>query len=120
MWRLTGFLVVLLTAVLSASCSSSGPGSQESSGPQPVQNQPAATQNMPRPMPPFHESAEAAKPFPKLLLASSFRDYPIVARAYRIASQIPEVIAQQPCYCYCDKFGHRSLLDCYTSEHGAG
>jgi hypothetical protein len=52
--------------------------------------------------------------------ASVFRDYPAVARAYQIASQIPGVIAQQPCFCYCDKFGHRSLLDCYASDHGAG
>lgn len=71
-------------------------------------------------VPPYHNSAEAAKPFPRLLPATYFRSHPVVARAYQIASEIPGVIAQQPCYCYCDKFGHRSLLDCYASEHGAG
>ena len=71
-------------------------------------------------IPPFHESAEAAKPFPQVLPAAYFRSYPAVARAYRIAGQIPETLAQQPCYCYCDKFGHRSLLDCFASDHGAG
>jgi hypothetical protein len=30
------------------------------------------------------------------------------------------VLAQQPCYCYCDGYGHGSLLDCYASYHGAG
>jgi len=30
------------------------------------------------------------------------------------------VLAQQPCYCWCDKFGHASLLDCFATEHGAG
>lgn len=73
-----------------------------------------------RPLPPYHESAEAAKPIPRLMPASRYGDYPVVARAYEIASRIPEVIAQQPCFCYCDKFGHRSLLDCYASDHGAG
>jgi len=73
-----------------------------------------------RPVPRYHASAEAAKPFPQLVPAEYFRDYPLVARAYRIAAEIPGVIAQQPCFCYCDKFGHRSLLDCYASDHGAG
>jgi hypothetical protein len=55
-----------------------------------------------------------------LLPAAYFRGYPLAARAYKAASEIPDVAAQQPCYCFCDKFGHRSLLDCYASNHGAG
>jgi hypothetical protein len=70
--------------------------------------------------PPYHESAEAAKPFPQLLPAAYFRNNPLAARAYQLASEIPEVLAQQPCYCYCDKYGHKSLLDCYASDHAAG
>jgi len=70
-------------------------------------------------IPPYFESAEAAKPFPKLLPAAYFLRSPLVASAYRLASEIPGVIAQQPCYCYCDKYNHRSLLDCYASDHGA-
>ncbi len=73
-----------------------------------------------RPSPPFHKDPENAKPFPRLVPASYFRSQPLVARAYRIASAIPEVLAQQPCYCYCDQHGHGSLLDCYASDHGAG
>ena len=70
--------------------------------------------------PPFYKNAEAAKPFPRLLPPSRFRGYPLVASAYKIAAQIPGVLAQQPCYCHCDSFGHRSLLDCYASDHAAG
>ncbi len=70
-------------------------------------------------IPPFFESEEAAKPFPATLSPASFGN-PSVARAYRVAREIPEVLAQQPCYCYCDKFGHRALLDCYRDNHGAG
>ena len=71
-------------------------------------------------VPPFNRTAEAARPFPKLLPAAYFSRYPLVAGAYKIVSEIPEVIAQQSCYCFCDKFSHRSLLDCYASDHGAG
>lgn len=71
-------------------------------------------------VPPYYGTAEAARPFPSLLPAEYFRETPLVARAYRVASEIPEVLAQQPCYCYCDKYGHKSLLDCYTSDHAAG
>jgi hypothetical protein len=71
-------------------------------------------------VPPFHTSAEAAKPFPELLPAAYFRGTPLIAHAYAIAAEIPAVIAQQPCYCFCDSYGHRSLLDCYASDHGAG
>jgi len=70
-------------------------------------------------VPVFHASAEAAKPLPKTLPASKF-EIPAVARAYAIAQRIPGVLAQQPCYCWCDKFGHGSLLDCYKTDHAAG
>ncbi|MBD0372740.1 MAG: hypothetical protein ICV60_17985 [Pyrinomonadaceae bacterium] len=40
--------------------------------------------------------------------------------AYQIAREIPETLAQLPCYCYCDEgFGHKSLHTCYESEHSA-
>ena len=72
------------------------------------------------PIPPFYESADAAQPLAKVLQASYFAGYPVVQKAYRYASEIADVVAQQPCYCHCDKFGHRSLLDCFSSDHGAG
>jgi hypothetical protein len=70
-------------------------------------------------VPPFFSSAEAAVPLPKTLSPDLFSQ-PYVARAYRAAERIPSVLAQQPCYCHCHKFGHRSLLDCFTTKHGAG
>jgi hypothetical protein len=29
------------------------------------------------------------------------------------------LLAQQPCYCYCQRKGHRSLLDCFKTDHAA-
>ena len=85
--------------------------------PQPT---PAAQLPAVRPSPPFHKNPEDAKPFPRLVPASYYSSQPLVARAYRIAAQMPEVLSQQPCYCYCDRLGHGSLLECYASDHAAG
>lgn len=72
------------------------------------------------PVPTYFASAAAARPLPYLLPAVDFRGYPSVERAYVVAAEIPGVLAQQPCYCHCDRVGHRSLLDCYASQHAAG
>jgi hypothetical protein len=41
-------------------------------------------------------------------------------RAYQIAREIPQVLAQMPCFCDCEAFGHENLLDCFIDEHAAG
>ena len=39
--------------------------------------------------------------------------------AYKAAKEIPQTLAQLPCYCHCDKSqNHRSLHSCFESEHG--
>lgn len=40
--------------------------------------------------------------------------------AYQAAKDIPEILAQLPCYCHCDMSkGHKSLHTCFEDEHGA-
>ena len=40
--------------------------------------------------------------------------------AYEVAREIPDVLDRLYCYCGCDRsVGHRSLLSCYTDNHGA-
>lgn len=42
-----------------------------------------------------------------------------VRLAYQAAREIPETLAQLPCYCHCDKsHGHKSLHSCFASDHG--
>jgi len=67
----------------------------------------------------FEDPAEA-HPLPVTLPPSGFINKGI-ASAYRIAKEIPEVLAQQPCLCGCDNTSddHRSLLDCYIDDHAA-
>jgi Protein of unknown function with PCYCGC motif len=44
---------------------------------------------------------------------------PYQVRAYQLAGKIPGVLNQLPCYCYCERIGHKSLHTCYESDHGA-
>lgn len=40
--------------------------------------------------------------------------------AYQMARDIPQTLAQLPCYCHCDKgFGHKSLHSCFEDDHAA-
>ena len=127
-WMLA--MIVLTAVLLSSACSNSEQSPAKPQPPPAAKPAPApptahgasSTTRVPTtpPTPPNHSSAAAARPLPRTLPPHYFRRSPLVARAYQIAGEIPTVIAQQPCYCRCDKIGHRSLLDCYASDHGAG
>jgi len=41
------------------------------------------------------------------------------SRAYQIAAKIQPILYQMPCYCYCDRMGHKSLHSCFENTHGA-
>ena len=45
--------------------------------------------------------------------------YPYQVHAYELATKVPGVISQLPCYCYCERIGHSSLHTCFESNHGA-
>ena len=45
--------------------------------------------------------------------------FPFQSHAYELASKIQSVIYQMPCYCYCDRMGHKSLRSCYEGTHAA-
>ncbi len=111
-------------ALVAGGCSNSHPAETAAPGPPAVAPaQPApppAAEQLPAAIPPYFKSAAAAKPFPRLIPASYFRSNPVAARAYQTAARYPGLVAQQPCYCHCDRQGHRSLLDCYSVEHAAG
>jgi hypothetical protein len=40
--------------------------------------------------------------------------------AYQVAKDIPQTLAQLPCYCHCDQgMGHKSLHSCFEDDHAA-
>ncbi len=45
-----------------------------------------------------------------------------VRAAYAVAKKYPDIMNEVFCYCYCDQppFRHKSLLSCFTENHGAG
>lgn len=45
--------------------------------------------------------------------------HPFQSHAYELAAKIENLIYQQPCYCYCDRMGHKSLHSCFENTHGA-
>ena len=44
---------------------------------------------------------------------------PSQIHAYELAGKIPAVLHQMPCYCHCDRMGHKSLRTCFEGMHGA-
>lgn len=69
-------------------------------------------------VPVYFQSAKDAMPFPTTLEPAAFKRTDI-QKAYQVAKDIPDVLAQQPCYCYCKRKGHRGLLDCFKTDHAA-
>jgi len=52
--------------------------------------------------------------------ASRYAQYARVSAVYAQAAEIPEVLDGLYCHCECSKHaGHRSLLTCFESDHGA-
>ena len=44
----------------------------------------------------------------------------LVRDAYRAVRETPQMIAQMPCYCHCDRgMGHKSLYSCFEDDHAS-
>lgn len=112
------FVIVLGVAVVGVMLSNT---SREPS--KPAQNRAARSENvMPHAqtarVPAHFADAKSAQPLGPTLNPEQFVGK--ARRAYEIAKEIPETLAQLPCYCYCDQgFGHKSLHTCYESDHSA-
>jgi hypothetical protein len=75
-------------------------------------------------VPAFHAAPPASgSKLPPLLgkeqLWGENDQFPYQSHAYELAPKIQSVIYQQPCYCYCDRMGHKSLHSCFEGTHGA-
>ena len=52
---------------------------------------------------------------------SYFSKDPKAQAAYQVAKDMPEVLAELPCFCGCmTALGHESNLFCFKDEHGSG
>ena len=74
-------------------------------------------------VPAFHATPPHHSPTPLLKedqWTGEFFTHHYQSTAYRMASAIPDVIYQLPCYCWCSRaLGHKSLHSCFENSHGA-
>lgn len=75
-------------------------------------------------VPAYHQNAPAkGEKLPPILgkeqLWGSNDQYPFQSRSYQVAAKIQPLLYQMPCYCYCDRMGHKSLHSCFEGTHGA-
>jgi Protein of unknown function with PCYCGC motif len=69
-------------------------------------------------VPRFATNSADLKNLPPVLPAAQFTGK--TRMAYAAVKEIPQTIAQLPCYCYCDEgFGHKSLQTCFVDDHAA-
>jgi len=80
----------------------------------PVQPAPPTAQTMPA----HYETAPSRSSLGPTLEPEKFTG--LVREAYRAAREIPQTLAQLPCYCHCDRgMGHKSLHSCYEDDHAS-
>lgn len=66
-------------------------------------------------VPAYFENPDMAEPLQPILAPSTV---PYFAReGYEVAQRKPRLMAQMPCFCYCEKFGHTSLHTCFETTH---
>ena len=69
-------------------------------------------------VPAHYETSPAASSLAPTLPPERFKG--LTRDAYKAVGEIPQTIAQLPCYCHCDEgFGHKSLQSCFVDDHAA-
>jgi hypothetical protein len=68
-----------------------------------------------RSVPPYYKDVRGVQ-VPRTLRPDRFT-VPKTRSSYQVAARIPKVLMQLPCYCWCDRIDHKSLLDCFVDEH---
>jgi hypothetical protein len=110
-------VIIVVLVVLAATVGVAliiGSGTNKSSSKQ----KPVAKQQAPARVPAYVTDGKALSNLGATLPPERF--FGKAREAYQVAREIPETLAQLPCYCYCDEgFGHKSLHTCYESEHSA-
>jgi hypothetical protein len=131
-------LAVLAAAALSSACGGAGGNSARETSPPPAQPAPsaadsrthgasaahdhhganAAASSSASNVPAFIRSAAELRGLAPTLAPESFAGK--ARLAYQAVSEIPQTVAQLPCYCHCDVgFGHKSLHTCFTNDHAS-
>ena len=115
------FVVIQNNSQPSASTEAAA-GQPATAAPPSAPAQPAAVQTAATSPPP----AEALKPhaqkqYPPLSLPaySLGRSQDVIRAAYQFAADHPEILSFVPCFCGCERSGHRGNEDCFVKARGA-
>lgn len=134
MKRKSVLLAVILAAAFAASCVGGSESERRAKDtaqradtsrsaearPAPAQSQPdshghSATKGR---VPAFQTAAEELKSLPQTLPPEKFVGKQRLG--YQAVKEIPQTIAQLPCFCHCDEgFGHKSLHSCFEDDHAS-
>jgi len=108
---------LFLCLVLSGAACRQGTAEQTAHNHQAQQPSPAATA-LARRVPAYFKEPPDVKSLPATLPPERFDGK--IRQAYAVAKEIPQTLAQLPCFCYCDTIGHKSLHSCYEDDHSTG
>ena len=110
------FLIVSLFGLAASACSHSD-GDKPTVDPHLAHAQPSPSA-IARRIPAHFTEPPDIKSLPPTLDPADFKDK--VREAYQAAKDHPQLLAQLPCFCYCDTIGHKSLHSCYEDDHSTG
>jgi hypothetical protein len=113
---------ILLTifAAIAAACGGQSPSARKTQTSHSETNRRTSTQpplqSQPR-VPAFQDAKSAMSLGPTLQPEQFFGP---TREAYKVVKEIPQTIAQLPCYCHCDQsIGHKSLYSCFQDTHAS-
>jgi len=122
MSKLKTALISIVVVVLIVGCASESPQSRsQAPAPSPSVNtkEPIAQHQHSQAsrVPAYYESSPSLDVLAPTLAPELFTGNKRLA--YQVAKEIPQTLAQLPCYCHCDmSIGHKSLQSCFVTEHG--
>jgi hypothetical protein len=112
--------LIFPAGLLISACSENGAEKTSHSHQQPQRHEPAPSATaLTKRVPAYFKEPPDIKLLPPTLSPAMFSGQ--TREAYQIAKDIPQTLAQLPCFCYCDySVGHKSLHSCFEDEHGVG
>jgi hypothetical protein len=122
-WLLVGVIVVLGAVTMIIVGNSDSRRNPAPPTAQPVVQTPVDSHSHPHPheenrIPAYLEQAPSRASLGPTLEPAKFTG--LVRDAYSAVREIPQTIAQLPCYCHCDRgAGHKSLYSCFEDAHAS-
>ena len=116
---IAGIALLGLAAIVMVHSSATNPATPQHQHQHQIAETPAQpSTSMAQAMPAHYEQAPSRASLGPTLEPEKFTG--LVRDAYRAAREIPQTLAQLPCYCHCDRgMGHKSLHSCYEDTHAA-